>query len=98
MLLQRDRVERFQFVVEFAIDLPHRKRHLHRCRERTRVIDEDQVPRLIDQQVALIAIDVRNEVVPHPLAIDLAVPRTHVGRCAGIALPQKRAVLDPELS
>ena len=95
--LDRGLVERLELLVELLVDLGHRKRHRHRRGERARVVDEDQVPRLVHQQVALVAVDVGRQVVPHALPVDLLVPRGHVRRLGGVAVPQQRAVLHPEL-
>jgi hypothetical protein len=45
------------------VDLGQRERHLGRTREAARMIDQDDVPRRIEQDIAGVVVDIADEVV-----------------------------------
>ena len=99
MLHQRGLVEGLQALEERSrsIRVISFSNGIRSLRERARVVDEDQVPLAVHQEVAGVAVDVRDQVVEDLLPADLLRPLDRVRARRLVDVLDVLAALDPEL-
>ena len=97
VLHQPGLVEGLQASEHLAVDPGHLLLERHPvARERARVVDEDQVPLAVHQEVARVAVDVRDQVVEDLLPADLLRPVDRPRARRLVDLLDVLAALDPE--